>query len=404
MSKFYNSQYNNTKSITKVNQKLKKTIDRYNKNETVIINYIDFLRKYLLEKDKQRNFFNYWKNKFDEFSGGENDHHSEKKNIFEKTYEEIANIQKDFQKEFHIKENKTLDENKTPGQEEDTTYLHEFIKSAKYEIISVSNKKNEKSEALEKKKIAGEIIKNLDKKIKNFIEVLRQSIFFILIDKKIVIDENITQLCLKLKQDLSLIELKISGFEGEKLNIENYVNNSLNNNNNNKNDLEINNNINNNFNIDRNKKKNFSLKKIVKRKSNFFNEIINKFNNLKTLNNHDNKIKFSLDKMSHETQCRDINSNEFNFFISDADTQIINSFIIFLNLFNDNNYLMDVILNVSDIFYERKLLKVSKNKLKKFDDFDLKNLNDKYNFNNKLEKYIRNYRKDKFGNDFNTDD
>ena len=192
-------------SDIKINKKFKKSTDRYNKNENIIINFIDFIRKDLLEKDKQRNLFNYWLNKFNEISEENKEEQNENKKNFEKTFGDIANIPKELYQELNIDEN-------TPKPDED--HLYDFIKSAKYEIKSVSNKKNEKSEALEKKKNAGENLKNLDKKLKNFLEVLREIIYFVGCDKKIIIEENIDNLCLKIWEDVSLIELKFSDDKG----------------------------------------------------------------------------------------------------------------------------------------------------------------------------------------------
>ena len=84
----------------------------------------------------------------------------------------------------------------------------------------------------------------------------------------------------------------------------------------------------------------------------------------------EDKIKFTLDKMNNDTDCNEITSGEFNFFNIDAENKILNHFVFFLNLCNENCYFMSMLVKLVDIFYEKKLTKVAKNKFKLLKDGD----------------------------------
>ncbi len=299
--------------------------------ESKIINFIKFIKKDLREKENHQNLLNNYKAKHEGF----NDQNMKETNINKKTFEEkfaeISQIPNKLKAEFDLE---------IPNHDN----LYMLVKSAKDDLLSSYKNKNEKSEVQLKLNSANLKHKNFEAKIRSYIEILRITIQILEVDKKTLLEEELTIITRKIEEEIPNLEMKYLNSIGTQVKILCETRSRA----------------------ERSNGKPFicSLKTLLEQTIIFVDEVKKKFCDLKS-SNINGSLKYALEKLNEEdseTICKLEDIKFINFNKSD---DVINAFHMFILNLKQNAILLTKILSLSEFFYSKTLSNVFQNKLAK---------------------------------------
>lgn len=315
--------------------KLQEVNSRVDEVESKIINFVNFIKKDFVEKEKQQNLLDNYKAILNNFKDENKEESNIKKKTFEDKFSEISQITTKLKAEFDFKENFNQDNN-----------LNLLVKSAKDDLRSAYNNKSEKAEAQEKCKFAVENLKKLEAKTRSFKEILEKTIGILEVDKKTLLEEELNILISKIEEEIPILELKYLKSLGEEVKILCETRS-------------------------RAQKANgnpfvCSLRKLLQQTVLFVDEIKKKVFDLKNSQMH-SSLKYALEKLNDEisetnSKLKLENISFLNFKKSD---DVINAFNLFILTLKQNAILLTKILNLSELFYSKTLGIVFDRKLAK---------------------------------------
>jgi len=221
--------------------------------------------------------------------------------------------------------------------------LNKLVKGAKDEFKTAYNNKNEKIEAQDKYKSLGVKFKKIEAKIRIYVDLLKKAISFLAIDKKFLFEDEFNIIIRKIDEEIPILnnkclknmdtQAKIFSETGKKI-----------------------------MNLDSNGIFPCSLKSLLDQTILFLEEVKKKILDLEG-SSINNNLKFKIEKLNLETNENIMKLEELGFFNTQKSEEIINAFNLFILTLKQNSILLTKILNMSEVFYTRKLEKVFDKKL-----------------------------------------
>lgn len=304
--------------------------------EPKIIKFIEFLKKDFIEKEKQANLTKFYESKLREFGDDVKAEIHQNKKIFEEKFNEINNMQNALKVEFHL-------------ETQNNDYLNNLIKDAKNDIRLANFNKNEKSEIQEKLHLAKDQYKKLEEKLKNFIEILKRAINFLGIDKKKILEKDLSINTAKLEAGIPTLVIKY--LKNIQLQAKIYRETA---------DILI---------SKGNPQFDIGLKHILNKIITFIDDIKKKTFELKG-NKLNSELIFALNGLNTDTNESILKLEDFDFLHFQKSNDMLRASEMFISTLKQNTFLMTKILNLSELLYAQKLDKVFQTKLKKYDSLD----------------------------------
>ena len=340
----------NSTDVDIVSQQIKDLNNTIQGYEDKILNFVNFIKKTLMEKEKATNLSKACLNKLNEHNEDPKEEKNENKSFFEKKFDEIKQLPQLLNDENFLNNYDENSKNKdTPGaslkqgethdnakMKNYSDHLNELLKGAKTEMSKLGSNKNIRSSLLDEMKKANEQIKSIEIKIKAYYDVLKISISSLGIDKNKLLLIEVDTTKKKIVEEMNIMKMRFlenihiqSNFEKEK--------------------------------DKRNKNYQSSLQGLLNNSIMFLEDIGKKILDLK--GNTNNNLKFRLEKLNSETQEYKIKLEEFDFFNYQKSDELLNSFNSTISICKQNNYLMGKILSLSESLYVNKLDQVFNSKI-----------------------------------------
>ncbi len=314
-----------------ISTRINDAAERIEKYEPYIINFIDFLKKDLLEKEKQQNLFNYYESKTKDFKDDDKKEINIKKKNFDAKFSEISSIKEKIKEELNI------------DLLEQENY-HQLIKNAKDDLRCTNLNKNEKAGISLNLKSAIAKFKKLEIKINTYTEVLKRALTVIGNDKIVLLEEELKVLVSKISEEFPILESMYLKNIQTQVKIFSETSRKI-------------------LNNEPNKHVPCPLKDIFQNMILFLNEMKKKIIKIKGSKFH-NVIKDKIERLNSKTNNVILKIDEIKFLNFTKSDELKNFFNLFNLTMQQNTILLLKILNIAEFFYSRKLTSVFENKLK----------------------------------------